>query len=77
MITIFVDFRQFSAKKLTFLLKPNIVGFCCKNGYNLSTNRNFFFLFFGENFYVRMYTYINPTITVGIYKYSAGTENKI
>jgi hypothetical protein len=50
MITIFCDFQQFSAKKLAFLSKTNVM---IKNFHNLALswvkNANFFAQFIGEN----------------------------
>jgi hypothetical protein len=50
MITIFCDFRQFSAKKLAFFPKTNVM---IKILHNLALfwvkNANFFAEFFGEN----------------------------
>jgi hypothetical protein len=50
MITIFCDFRQFSAKKLAFFSKNNVmITIFAKTISSLSKNANFFAKFFGEN----------------------------
>jgi hypothetical protein len=46
MITIFWEFRQFSAKKLAFFSNTNVM---IKILHNLVKNANFFAEFFGEN----------------------------
>jgi hypothetical protein len=50
MITIFCDFRQFSAKKLAFSSKTNVmIKFLKKFALFCVQNANFFAEFFGEN----------------------------
>jgi hypothetical protein len=50
MITIFCDFRQFSAKKLAFFSKTNVmIIIFAKTSSSLSKKRQFFAKFFGEN----------------------------
>jgi hypothetical protein len=50
MITIFSDFCLFSAKKLAFFSKTNVmINFFSKFGFVLSQKRQFFAKFFGEN----------------------------
>jgi hypothetical protein len=50
MITIFCDFRQFSAKKLAFFSKTNVmITIFAKTSSILNQKRHFFANFFGEN----------------------------
>jgi hypothetical protein len=50
MITIFCDFRQFSAKKMAFFSKTNgMITLFAKTSSSLSKNANFFAKFSGEN----------------------------
>jgi hypothetical protein len=50
MITIFCDFCQFSAKKLAFFSKTNVViNFFSKSSSSLSKKRQYFRQIFGEN----------------------------
>jgi hypothetical protein len=52
MITIFCDFCQFSAKKLAFFLKTNVlIKFLQKSSSSLSKNANIFAKFFGDNIF--------------------------
>jgi hypothetical protein len=52
MITIFCDFRQFSAKKLAFFSQTNVmIKFLQKEAVVLAKNANFFAKFFGENIF--------------------------
>jgi hypothetical protein len=49
-LTIFCDFRQFSAKKLAFFSKTDVmITIFAKTSSSLSKNANFFAKFFGEN----------------------------
>jgi hypothetical protein len=49
MITIFCDFRQFSAQKLAFFSRTNVMIIFANISSSLSKKRQFFRQFFGEN----------------------------
>jgi hypothetical protein len=49
MITIFCDFCQFSANKMAFFSKTDVMINFCKNGSRLSKNASIFAKFLGEN----------------------------
>jgi hypothetical protein len=53
MITIFGDFRQFSAKKLAFFSKTNVmIKFLHNNSFVLSQKRLFFRRIFGQKYFL-------------------------
>jgi hypothetical protein len=62
MITIFCNFRQFSAKKLAFFSKTNVIIKILHNLAVSSQKRQFFPEFFGENI-LKIITSVSGQIT--------------